>query len=300
MKSLVRSAILLFGLLVSTLSFAAQEFPLTEPMGGKPFGHSVKNLGDGLYVFRWWVYRNIFIVTDEGVIVTDPMNPRAAKLLQSEIRKITDKPVKYVVYSHNHHDHISGGIIFKEEGAKFVGHENVLKELGDHPSPVTPLPDITFKDRHTVKLGGRTLELEYYGPNHGNSLAVMRLPKEKALFIVDIVTPRRVAFRMMPDFWPDEWIRTLKEIEATEFDYVISGHGPHTQPAIDPAKVVMEQRVYLEDLMAAVKKAMDSGTHSPDALQKSVKLPKYKDWRSYDEWLPMNIERIWAFYHMGW
>ena len=105
---------------------------------------------------------------------------------------------------------------------------------------------------------------------------------------------------MMPDFWPDERIRSLKEIEATDFDYVISGHGPNTEPAIDTTNVVMEQRVYLEDLMAAVKEAMDSGVNSPDTLQKSVKLPKYKDWRYYDEWLPMNIERIWAFYHMGW
>jgi len=300
MRALLHLVILIMGLSLSTLAQADQKLALTEPVGGEPFGHSVTNLGDGLYVFRWWVYRNIFIVTDEGVIVTDPMNPKAAALLQSEIRKITDKPVKYVVYSHNHHDHISGGIIFKQEGAKFVGHENVLKELGDHPSAVTPLPDITFKDRYTVTLGDRTLELEYFGPNHGESLVVMRLPKENALFIVDIVTPRRVAFRMMPDFWPDEWIRSLKEIEATDFDYVISGHGPETEPAIDTANVVMDQRVYLEDLMAAVKGAMESGTHSPDELKTSVKLPKYKDWRYYDEWLPMNIERIWAFYHMGW
>ena len=292
--------ILIVGLSLSTMAYADQQIPTDEPVGGEPFGHSVTEIGDGLYVFRWWVYRNIFIVTDEGVIVTDPMNPKAAELLQSEIRKITDKPVKYVVYSHNHHDHISGGIIFKEEGAKFVGHENVLKELGDHPNAVTPLPDITFKDRYTVTLGDRTLELEYYGPNHGASLVVMRLPKENALFIVDIVTPRRVAFRMMPDFWPDEWIRSLKEIEATDFDYVISGHGPETEPAMDTANVVMQQRVYLEDLMAAVKGAMESGTHSPDELKTSVKLPEYKNWRYYDEWLPMNIERIWAFYHMGW
>jgi glyoxylase-like metal-dependent hydrolase (beta-lactamase superfamily II) len=300
MKSLLRSAVFLIGLFISAQVFAAQEFPTQEPMGGEPFGHSVKNLGNGLYVFRWWVYRTIFIVTEEGVIVTDPINPKASKLLQMEIRKVTDKPVKYVVYSHNHHDHISGGMIFKNEGAKFVGHENVSKELGGHPSPATPIPDITFKDRYTVSLGDRSLELEYYGPNHGESLVVMRLPKEKIIFVVDIVTPRRIAFRAMPDFWPDEWIRTLKEIEATEFDYVISGHGPFTQPAIDPAKVVMEQRVYLEDLMSAVKKAMDAGTHSPDALRKSVKLPKYKHWQNYDEWLPMNIERIWAYYHMGW
>jgi len=292
--------VMLVLLLTSTSVMAASNFPTKEPVGGKPFGHSVTNLGNGLYVFRWWVYRNIFLVTNEGVIVTDPMNPKAARLLQSEIRKITDQPVKYVVYSHNHHDHISGGSIFKEEGAKFVGHENVVKELGDHPSPMTPVPDITFKDRYTLKLGGRTLELEYYGPNHGDSLVVMRLPREKILFIVDIVTPRRVAFRIMPDFWPDEWIRSLKEIEATDFDYVISGHGPETQPAIDPASVVKEQRVYLEDLMAAVKKAMDTGSHNPDVLRKTVKLPKYKHWRYYDKWLPMNIERIWAYYHMGW
>jgi len=292
--------VLLLGLLIPTLGFAASNVPTHEPMGGKPFGHSVKKVGDGLYVFRWWVYRNIFIVTDDGVIVTDPLNPKAAKLLRSEIRKITDKPVKYVVYSHNHHDHISGGNIFKEEGAVFVGHENVLKELGDHPSPVTPLPDITFKDRYTLKLGDRILELRYFGPNHGKSLVVMRLPKEKILFVVDIVTPRRVAFRGMPDFWPDEWIRSLKEIEQMDFQSVVAAHGPHTEPAIDPASVVTEQRQYLEDLMAAVKKEMDSGVHSPDALRVKVKLPKYASWRSDDKWLPMNIERIWAYYHMGW
>ena len=290
----------LLGLLIPALASAAPSFPTQEPMGGEPFGHSVKKIGDGLYVFRWWVYRNIFIVTDEGVIVTDPLNPKAAKLLQSEIRKVTDKPVKYVVYSHNHHDHISGGNIFKDEGAQFVGHENVLKELGDHPSPVTPLPDITFSDSYTLKLGNRTLELEYFGPNHGESLVVMRLPKEKILFIVDIVTPRRVAFRGMPDFWPDEWVRSLKEIELTDFQYVVSGHGPETEPAIDPASVVMEQRLYLEVLMAAVNEAMNSGVHSPDALRQQVKLPEYADWRYYNEWLPMNIERIWAYYHMGW
>lgn len=300
MRMIAKTIAISIALLLSPLTASAQQMPINEPMGGEPFGHSVKDLGNGLYVFRWWIYRNIFLVTDEGVIATDPMNPKAAKLLQAEIRKVTDKPVKYVVYSHNHHDHISGGIIFKEEGAKFVGHENVRNQLGDHPSPVTPLPDITFKDRHTVTLGGRSLELEYYGPNHGDSLVVMRLPDENALFIVDIVTPRRTAFRMMPDFYPDEWVRTLKEIEATDFDYVISAHGPQTEPAIEPASVVAEQRQYLEDLMATVKREMDAGTHGPDALREKVKLPKYENWRAYDDWLPMNVERIWAFYHMGW
>lgn len=271
-----------------------------DPMGGKTFGHSVKSLGNGLYVFRWWVYRNFFLVTNEGVIVTDPMNPVAAGLLRAEIRKVTDLPVRYVIYSHNHHDHISGGNIFQEEGAKFVAHQNVKRQLRDHPSPVIPMPDITFDERMTLTLGDRSVDLLYFGPNHGDSLAVMRIPEERTLFIVDIVTPRRVAFRDMPDFWPDEWVRSLQEIEGLEFDYVISGHGPESQPGIDPASVVSEQRVYLQDLMGAVKAAMDSGVHSPNKLRKTIALPKYKDWQFYAEWLPMNVERIWAYYHMGW
>lgn len=300
MMTITRTMLLALGLVFTSLASADKSFPIDTPVGGEPFGHSVTEIGDGLYVFRWWVYRNMFIVTDEGVIVTDPMNPKAAGLLQSEIRKITDKPVKYVVYSHNHHDHISGGTLFKEQGAKIVGHKNVLKELSDHPNDATPPPDITFFDNHTIRLGGRELQLRYYGPNHGDSVIVMRLPREKALFIVDIVTPRRVAFRSMPDFWPDEWIRSLREIEAGDFDYVIPGHGPETEPAIDPASVVRDQREYLEDLVAAVGDAMNAGMHSPDALRENIKLPKYENWRWYDEWLPMNIERIWAYHHMGW
>lgn len=300
MKSLIRSIALAASLVVAAPAFAATDYPVDEPMGGEAFGHSVKHIGDNIYVFRWWVYRNFFIVTDEGVIATDPLNPKAARLLKQEIEKVTDKPIRYVLYSHNHHDHINGGSELDGDGVEFIGHENVAKELKDHPNPTLPAPDITFADNYTVELGGRRVELEYYGPNHGESLVIMRLPEEKIIFVVDIVTPRRVAFRIMPDFWPDEWVRTLKEIEATDYDYVISAHGPETEPAIDPAIVVTEQREYIEDLMAAVKAEMDAGTHSPDKLQQIVKLPKYENWRSYDEWLPMNVERIWAFYHMGW
>ncbi len=296
----LKPLILAASLMIAGPALAKQSFPTDTPMGGAPFGHSVSEIGNGLYVFRWWVYRNIFVVTDQGVIATDPMNPKAAALLKSEIEKVTDQPIRYVIYSHNHHDHISGGSVLDGEGVEFIAHENVARELQDHPDPSLPVPDITFPGDYMVELGGRQIALDYYGPNHGDGLVVMRLPQEKIIFTVDIVTPRRVAFRMMPDFWPDEWLRTLQEIEQTEFDYVIAGHGPETEPAIDPAIVVTQQREYLEDLLTAVRAELEAGTHSPDALRETVKLPKYAHWRAYADWLPMNIERIWAFYHMGW
>jgi len=277
------------------LSYSAQ----ADTAKAKPKLVETTKVAEGVYVFRWWVYRNLFVVTDEGVIATDPINPKAAKMLMQEIRKVTDKPIKYVVYSHQHWDHISGGKIFKDAGAQFVSHEGCKKHFKRRPSPAVVLPDITFSDKHTLTLGEKTLELEYFGKNHGDCLITMRLPEEKMIFIVDIVTPKRVAFRNMPDFLPDEWIRSLYDIEKLDFDTVISGHGPASMPATSPRVVVQEQREYLEDLIAAVKVEWDKGIHSPDKLRKIIKLPKYKEWRSYDAWLPMNVERIWAYLHMG-
>ena len=82
-----------------------------------------EDLGGGLYAFRYGPYRNIFLVTDEGVIVTDPIDAKAAGPMREEIAKVTDRPVKYVAYSHSHWDHARGGKIFKDEGAQFIAQE---------------------------------------------------------------------------------------------------------------------------------------------------------------------------------
>lgn len=263
------------------------------PPGMKPF--ETTKVADGVYTFRFFFHRNMFIVTDDGAIATDPINPKAAQTLMAEIKKITDKPVKYVIYSHEHWDHVSAGQVFKDAGATFVSHANCAKEFRTTPSPAVVIPDQTYAgSRHDVKLGGRAVELHYFGRNHGECLSVMRLPDEKLLFIVDIVTPKRIAFRNMPDFHPGDWVRSLREIENLDFTRIIPGHGPPTAPAA----AVREQREYLEDLMAAVRDARMKESN-PDKIRKMVKLPKYEKWGGYQAWLEMNVERINFFYHMG-
>ncbi len=72
-------------------------------------GYDTTEIAPGLYSFRYQGTRNIFIVTDDGVIATDPISVEAAQIYRGEIAKVTDQPVKYVVYSHNHWDHVPGG-----------------------------------------------------------------------------------------------------------------------------------------------------------------------------------------------
>ncbi len=263
-----------------------------------PPEYETTKVTENVYTFRWQVHRNMFVVTDEAVIATDPINPRAAEVLLQEIQKVTDQPVKYVVYSHEHWDHILGGRVFKEAGATFISHEKCVPHFKETPHPDLVFPDLTFDGpAYDLKVGGKTLELRYFGPNHGDCLIVMRLPEEKILFAVDIVNHRTLGYRMMPDYQPVHLIRSLREIEKDlEFDRVIPGH----LDPIAPASAVSEQRQYYEDLMAAVKDAMRKGIHHPGELAKVVRLPKYKDWYGYDEWMPQNIERVWAYYHMGW
>ena len=263
------------------------------PPGMKPF--ETTKVADGVYSFRFFFHRNMFVVTNDGVIATDPFNPKAAQTMMSEIKKVTNQPVKYVIYSHEHWDHIAGGKVFKDAGAKFVSHANCAKEFRNNPSPVVVMPDETFTgSKHTVTLGGRSVELNYFGRNHGNCLVVMRLPDIKLAFIVDIVTPNRIAFRNMPDFYPLDWVRTLREVEKMDFDRFIPGHGPPTAPK----SAVTGQRQYVEDLMAAVKEARKT-ERNPDKIRKMVRLPKYAKWGGYDQWIEMNVERINFMYHMG-
>lgn len=264
------------------------------PPGMKPF--ETTKIADGVYSYRFFFHRNMFIVTDEGVIATDPINAKAAATLMKEIRKVTDKPIQYVIYSHEHWDHVSGGRVLKDAGAKFISHANRAAEFKRTPNANVVMPDETYTGaRHDMKLGGRTVELHHFGRSHGNCMTVMRLPREKLLFIVDIVTPKRVAFRGMPDFYPHDWVRTLREIEKKlDFERVIPGHGP---PVV-PASAVREQREYLEDLMAAVLEARKK-TLNLAKVQQMVKLPKYEKWAFYKQWQPMNVERIYLLYHMG-
>jgi glyoxylase-like metal-dependent hydrolase (beta-lactamase superfamily II) len=207
---------------------------------------------DRVYSARFVTHRNMIVVTDQGVIVTDPINDMAAKMMMVEIQKLTDLPVKLVIYSHNHWDHISGARIFKEQGAKIIQHE--LSAAKTRPSPNVVPADETFSgQRYDVTLGNQVIELHYLGPSHGSGLVVMRLPERKILHTIDVVTPGRVAFRNMPDFFPQDWIKMLEETEKLDFDRIIPGHDL----AEAPRSAVIQQREYVEDLTQAIRKAAE-------------------------------------------
>ena len=259
-------------------------------------GYATTEIAPGLFTFANAGVRNIFMVTDEGVIASDPVDAEFAKEMRAAIRKVTDRPVKYVVYSHYHWDHVRGGQIFKDEGATFISHENCARHFKEVPRPDIVMPDITFAKDYTVKLGGRSLELIYLGPNHSDCLVFMRPDSDngKYLFAVDIATPGGAPLSFMAGYDPYNWVRTLKELEAMPFTVMIPGHGV----AMADKSSITERRRFLEALMAAVKKAIDQGM-PPAEIPDKVRVPEFAYLRGYDANIRDNVRRMQAFYGIG-
>lgn len=248
-------------------------------------------ISDAVYSFRNMFHRTWFMVTSEGVIVADPINEGAARAMLAEIRKITDTPVKYLLYSHEHGDHASGGQVFKDAGATLVSHADCVKHMKRGGLAAATM---TWKGAHTITLGGKSVEMFNFGPSHGHCMAVMRIPSENLGFIVDIVSPGSVAFKTMRESDPDNWVATLRKIEAMDFARFIPGHGPPTAPK----SAVTEMREYLELLSSSVKMALAMGK-DPAAIATDGTLAKYAKWRGYKDWVPMNIERMVRWHKEG-
>jgi glyoxylase-like metal-dependent hydrolase (beta-lactamase superfamily II) len=251
--------------------------------------NEITKLADDVYLFRHQFHQAIFVTTPAGVIVTDPISAEAAAWLKVEIKKLTDQPVRYVVYSHHHSDHITGGILVADQ-ATFVSHAAARAPIVDAADSTTPVPSLTFTDRLFIDLGGTHVELIYTGKNHSDNSLVVLLPQHRLLFAVDFIPVDTVAYRTMRSDFPDDWIESLKRVEQLDFDILVPGHGK-----IGRKEHVRLFRGYLEDLRAAVIDQIKKGA-SLEETKKAVRLPKYEKWGRYDDWFPENVEGMYRYY----
>jgi glyoxylase-like metal-dependent hydrolase (beta-lactamase superfamily II) len=242
----------------------------------------ITQLAGEVYRFRNNNHYSIFAVTPAGIIATDPINAEAAQWLKAELQRRFGQPVKYVVYSHDHADHISGGEIFADT-AVVVAHENAKSAILGERRP-TAVPQVTFSERMTIELGGTVLELVYVGRNHSDNSVVMHFPKERLLFAVDFIPVEAMAFRDFPDAYIEEWIESLRRVELMDFEVLVPGHGP-----VGRKEHVRMFREYMEDLRGAVLQYAREGK-SLEEMKSLIKLPKYEKWTGYQQMFPLNIE----------
>jgi len=291
--------VILWGAVAVTILSASIQ--AQEPAKPPPFATTKVEGTDNVYIFRYGNAQAMFVVTSAGVIATDPIGygrPQAVTTYLDEIKKVTNQPVRYVIYSHHHFDHIAGGKPFKDAGATFIAHKKAKERLEQVKDPHTVIPDETVDNNRTIRLGDTTLELTYVGLNHSDSSIVMRLPKERIIFAVDFLPVGTLPGRGMIDFYPLEAENSIKQVMAMDWERLIPGHPGAPGGRLGTKKDAQDQLTFLQDASEAVKAEAREGKCWEPA-EKEMKLPKYENWPNYQAALPFVLRRYCGLWGRG-
>jgi glyoxylase-like metal-dependent hydrolase (beta-lactamase superfamily II) len=180
------------------------------------------------------------LVTPDGVVLVDDMFDRNHADILAQVKQLTDRPLRYVINTHQHDDH-AGGDFKMLPIAEVIAHRNVyayanLKDLKrpyyeDTPGTPIGLPRVTFSDRLDVHLGGSDVEAYYFGRGHTSGDAIVYFPEQKTIHTGDLfISSTRPGVPIYVDYVQGgslvEWTRTLDRTLQLDFERVIPGHGP--------------------------------------------------------------------------
>ena len=251
-----------------------------------------------------------FVVGDDGVVVIDSFeNEVAAKVLLEQIHTLTHLPIKFVVNTHYHLDHVAGNRVFAQKGAVIVGHHSLrawihtenLKFFGDKITPEQKAlvdnllaPEVTYDTGVTLFLGSRRINVTYMlGHTGGDS--VVSIPDSGIVFCGDLFW--RKTLPNLIDATTSDWIATLSQFTEQPKDFMtnsaqaravifVPGHGD-----VGNLDDMQEFLGYLAWLRGAVQKALDAGKQG-DALVSAV-LPelteKYGNWNFFKDFSRSDI-----------
>jgi len=230
-------------------------------------GYAVKNVGGGVYVVSDNMWQSAFLVTDDGVIVFDA--PESfGKSIPSAVAKVTDKPIKILIYSHIHRDHIGGSAAFKDiKGLRIVALNGVaafLKEIND---PNRLLPNETFESQKTIRLGGKTVELtrHFYHSNEGDLF--IYVPEAKFLMAVDCVTGGYAPFEgfdITTNF--HDYMKVFDQLLAYDFNTFVGGHLTQTGTKED-VEITKEFTMDVYNTVKRIHNSMDQQAVAAEAAR---------------------------------
>ncbi|MCH7394087.1 MBL fold metallo-hydrolase [Acinetobacter dispersus] len=235
------------------------------------------------------VHSGLVLITKEGALVIDPAMTCTSVWLKDEIKRRFGVPVKYVVYTHAHADHISGGQVFKADGATIVANQRSIEPIVGEKL-ATALPDRVFDQDMKITLGGEEVLLHYVAPSHSDSMVMVLFPKYKALQCTDVCESKSMPYNDFLDFYYTGWIDTLNWVISQDVDIIDVGHYT---PATREDQIAL--RNYLVDLHQQVLDLVRAG-QSWDQLYRNVKFsPQVQTWIAFSTMKILNIQGMYRW-----
>jgi len=237
-----------------------------------------------------------FIVTSEGVVVFDALGtPSLANAMLSEIRRVTDKPIKIVVMSHYHADHLYGLQVFKEAGAQvwapkgtwdYLDSEVAERLLASRRVSLSPWvnektylvePDRIIDKDTEFSLGEHQFLINYFGKVHSSGDMSLLNKTEQVLYSGDIIFEGRLPF--VGDANIISWVETLERVKKIQIEYFVPGHGS----ASDLPKETMDLTYrYLKFLLEKLSYAVEE-------MEQFEETYNSIDWSEFEDEVPFEV-----------
>jgi glyoxylase-like metal-dependent hydrolase (beta-lactamase superfamily II) len=224
-----------------------------------------------------------FVVTNEGVVVFDALGtPSLANAMLGEIRKITDQPIKIVVMSHYHADHLYGLQVFKDEGAQvwapkgtwdYLDSETAETLLDSRRTALFPWvtddtylvkPDRIIEQDTKFSLGNHEFMINYFGKVHSDGDMSLLSVNDQTLYSGDIIFEGRLPF--VGDANIIDWVKTLERMQHTQVDYFVPGHGSASDQPLQTMDLTYRYLNFLLKKFSAVVEEMNPFGETYDAI----------------------------------
>jgi cyclase len=267
-------------------------------------GADFKKIKEGIYVYAGQLNdANVTIIqTQEGVVLIDTgQTPKDSQVVMAGLKKLTSEAVRFIVHTEPHQDHTVGDFVFSPP-AIVIAHEGATASMKQAYNPTTIekrmavspemrdaykgfrliTPHLEYRDKMTLNVGDRILELYYLKNVHSEADTAIWLPKERVLFTAASVTVKRFGnhrpFVSIPDT-----LSAIKMMKALNPEVVIPGHG---EPGT--VKILDDMEKYYNLLLERVGAMVKAGK-SLDDIKKELRMPETDDWAGKDRF-PNNIE----------
>src|SRR5262245_3315668 len=211
----VRAAIAAFGMAGVWLAWS---------QGQQPVELKLEKVTENLYVVMNSGGNVAFMPTSEGVIVVDDKFAQDAPQIMAKIKSVTDKPVRYVLNTHQHGDHTGGNAAMLAANAEILIHKNARANMATGNMP--GIPRITYNDEAQVFLGGKEVVARHLGRGHTNGDAFIYFPSERVIHTGDLFVNGTPFVDYSAGASLKEWDKTIQKALAYDIDRVIPGHGP--------------------------------------------------------------------------
>ena len=257
---------------------------------------ALRQIIPGHYVFTSSTYNSGVIATSEGVIVLDALNSEAVgraerKAIEDTIRQ----PVRVLVSSSFHNNYSKGNLAYADVWK--IGHENYRADLLDlmqrEKAPPeeqkSRLPSQTYRERVTLHLGGKEIQILYVGRAHTRGDSIIYVPQDRIVYLSELFFANQFLF--INDGYGLDWLKALDAVEVLGADIFVPGHGP--VPA-DPKEARQELRRFrqmLVDVRDAVQKEIARGATEDQAVA-TIRWSQYEKMQSYDAQRETAVRRL--------